>query len=206
MPKTTFLNLDKEKKDRVINSALAFFSEKPYEQVMISDIIKKAKIPRGSFYQYFEDKEDLYLYLLNLIQETKLEFLGPTLQNIANLSFLQLTRKLFEEGVKFALARPIHVKILDLLLKNKNEIYQKVLAESMQMAETIYANLIDQDKEKGLIRKDIDTHIFARMILELTSNIAIDELDINNPEASFKRMLEKNDKILQIIEYGVKEG
>ncbi len=40
------------------------FSRVPVYKASIANIIKSADIPRGSFYQYFENKEDLYFYLL----------------------------------------------------------------------------------------------------------------------------------------------
>lgn len=63
MPKSTFFNLPEEKKERIINATLEEFTENKYESVAISNISKKAKIPVGSFYQYFYDKDDLYLYI-----------------------------------------------------------------------------------------------------------------------------------------------
>ncbi|WP_232699351.1 TetR/AcrR family transcriptional regulator [Brevibacillus daliensis] len=64
MPKQTFFNLPKDKKESLINSAMKEFSRVPLFKASISNIIKEAGIPRGSFYQYFEDKEDLFLFLL----------------------------------------------------------------------------------------------------------------------------------------------
>lgn len=46
---------------------MAEFSEHGYQESSISSIIKKAKIPRGSFYQYFEDKLDLYKYVVEQV-------------------------------------------------------------------------------------------------------------------------------------------
>jgi AcrR family transcriptional regulator len=64
MPKPTFLNLVKEKQDLLINAAKKEFSRVPLHEASISNIIKDAGIPRGSFYQYFEDKEDIFFFLL----------------------------------------------------------------------------------------------------------------------------------------------
>lgn len=64
MVSTTFLNLKEEKKERVLNSALSEFSRAPINEASVTNIVKKAEISRGSFYQYFEDKEDLYEYLV----------------------------------------------------------------------------------------------------------------------------------------------
>lgn len=62
MPKQTFFNLSEEKKERLLNAAYQEFSQYSFSESSINRIIKLAQIPRGSFYQYFEDKQDLYLY------------------------------------------------------------------------------------------------------------------------------------------------
>jgi AcrR family transcriptional regulator len=75
MPKLTFYNLKDEKKQKLIEAAQTEFSSIPFYNVSIANIVKTAGIPRGSFYQYFEDKEDLYLFLLNeLATKQKEEF------------------------------------------------------------------------------------------------------------------------------------
>jgi AcrR family transcriptional regulator len=206
MPTKTFLNLDKEKKERIVKSALMEFSNRAYEHVNISDIIKKAKIPRGSFYQYFNDKEDLYFYLIEIIRNEKMSFLQDTLINIEGIRFVELVKKLYDEGVKFALKFPLYVKIMDHLLKNKNEIFDKLMSDNLIIAEKIYTDLIDKDKERGYIRKDIDSSTFAKIVVQLTTNIAVEELDIANEEESYKKMIERNNKILEIIEFGVSQG
>ena len=206
MPTKTFANLDPEKSKRIIQAALDEFADKQFGQVNISDIIKQAKIPRGSFYQYFVDKEDLYLYIIDLIKLEKMNFLASSLSNQGDLNFIALVRKLYDDGVKFAIKYPKYVNILDHLMKNKNELYDKIMAENIVYAENIYADLIEKDKQKGHIKKDIDTRTFAKIIVQLTTNIAIEELDLTNEEKSYKKMLERNDQILKIIEYGVTKG
>lgn len=65
MPKQTFLNLSKDKQELFIHAAKKEFSRVPLYEASISNIIKDAGIPRGSFYQYFDDKEDVYFFLLD---------------------------------------------------------------------------------------------------------------------------------------------
>ncbi|WP_144488986.1 TetR/AcrR family transcriptional regulator [Bacillus thuringiensis] len=65
MPKQTFFNLERKKKEVLIQAAMKEFSRVPLFEASISNIIKDAGIPRGSFYQYFEDKEDVFFFLLN---------------------------------------------------------------------------------------------------------------------------------------------
>ena len=59
MPKETFVKLTEEKKDKIIKPAKKEFARVPFEQTSIKNIVEDADIARGSFYQYFESKEDL---------------------------------------------------------------------------------------------------------------------------------------------------
>ena len=64
MPKSTFYNLKKEKREKIEEALKKEFSENIFEKASVSNIIEKAGIPRGSFYQYFEDKEDALKYII----------------------------------------------------------------------------------------------------------------------------------------------
>lgn len=64
MPKQTFFNLPEEKQEILVQSAKREFSRVPLNESSIANIVKDAGIPRGSFYQYFEDKEDAFYYIL----------------------------------------------------------------------------------------------------------------------------------------------
>ncbi|MFG6115355.1 TetR/AcrR family transcriptional regulator [Halobacillus sp. MO56] len=71
MPKLTFFNLPEAKKQVLIQSAEKEFSRVPLFKASISNIVKAAGIPRGSFYQYFEGIEDLYFYLLDELAQLR---------------------------------------------------------------------------------------------------------------------------------------
>ncbi|MBR3569954.1 MAG: helix-turn-helix transcriptional regulator, partial [Oscillibacter sp.] len=60
MCKETFLRLPEEKRARIVNAAWDEFAAVPFADASINRVIRAAGIPRGSFYQYFEDKNDLF--------------------------------------------------------------------------------------------------------------------------------------------------
>jgi len=64
MPTSTFFALPAERRDRLVREAIAEFSERTYAEASLSQIAQRARIPKGSFYQYFEDKLDLYRWLV----------------------------------------------------------------------------------------------------------------------------------------------
>ncbi|MDU5229411.1 MAG: TetR/AcrR family transcriptional regulator [Anaerococcus sp.] len=65
MPKATFYNLDEEKKQNITNVLISEFSQKPYSEVNVKTIVERLGIARGSFYQYFNNLEDSYFYILD---------------------------------------------------------------------------------------------------------------------------------------------
>ena len=69
MPTATFFRLPEEKRKRLIDASWAELTRVRFADASINRIIAAAHIPRGSFYQYFEDKEDLIRYLLEDMRE-----------------------------------------------------------------------------------------------------------------------------------------
>ncbi|MFU8786681.1 MAG: TetR/AcrR family transcriptional regulator [Candidatus Izemoplasmataceae bacterium] len=65
MPKETFTNLSNVKQEAITLAIQKAFLDKPMTKITVSDIVKYASIPRGSFYQYFEDLEDVFKYLVD---------------------------------------------------------------------------------------------------------------------------------------------
>lgn len=65
----TFLRLPEEKRSRFLEAAWGEFTRVKFADASINQIVRHAGIPRGSFYQYFADKEDLFAYLLQGVRE-----------------------------------------------------------------------------------------------------------------------------------------
>ena len=65
MPTITFDKLSEDKKKIIENAAIKEFSNYTYDDISINRIIHDIDMPRGSFYLYFENKEDLYLYIMD---------------------------------------------------------------------------------------------------------------------------------------------
>lgn len=58
-----FLNLDKEKQDRIINAAIKEFAQKGYDKASTNEIVKEAGISKGLLFHYFQNKNQLYIFL-----------------------------------------------------------------------------------------------------------------------------------------------
>lgn len=80
MPSKTFFHLPAEKRERLLLAAEEVFARVPYAEASINRMIRAAGIPRGSFYMYFRDKEELFHYLLKRYQDGLLQRLERVLE------------------------------------------------------------------------------------------------------------------------------
>ena len=109
MAKETFLNLREEKKNKIINALKKEFSRVPLKDALVSNIIIDAEIPRGSFYQYFEDINDAYYYLIEDYSKDIKKFLIDELKNC--------------NGDIILAYRHLYIYILDMIDNKKNKTY-----------------------------------------------------------------------------------
>lgn len=80
--------------------------------------------------------------------------------------------------------------------------YNKIIKDSIVIATTYYINYIKNDQEKGRIRKDISPEVFAKLVIDLTMNISIENIKNND----YDNILERVNQIINIIEHGVTNG
>ncbi len=81
MPTQTFFRLPEEKRLRLTNAAWTEFSSVRFSEASINRIVRAAQIPRGSFYQYFADKDDLFFYLLDTLYDACLALAEEALRD-----------------------------------------------------------------------------------------------------------------------------
>src|SRR5688572_20219346 len=104
MPKSTFFGLPEERRDRLVREAIAEFADRTYAEASLSQIARRARIPKGSFYQYFEDKLDLYRWLLTEeAPRRKREFVGAA---CLEGDFWARLEALIERGMAFLVEHP----------------------------------------------------------------------------------------------------
>ena len=152
MPKETFFNLKLDKREKIETALVNEFSRTTFEKASISNIIEEAQIPRGSFYQYFEDKEDAVKYIMQ--KYTKLEK-----EKMYNL-LIETKGDIFEATLK----------MYDYIIEvSENEKYFKICKNIIQELRKNNVNVFEQipsEKEQNELNKVIDT-----------SNLKIDKKD-----------------------------
>lgn len=173
MPKDTFRNLPLEKRQKIEQAAVEEFAENSYDSASINRIVEKAGIPKGSFYQYFTDKQDLLRHILDLIVEQKLATLSPVMANPFQMEFFALLREIYGAGLRFATANPQLQQIgKRLLADRKHPVFVELVRDNKVKSDEIFQLLLKQAIERGEIRPDIDLPFVAHLISELNVSVA----------------------------------
>ena len=60
-------NMDEEKKNRIINSAIEEFARYPFSKASTNNIVKNAGISKGLLFHYFGSKQELYEYVRGFV-------------------------------------------------------------------------------------------------------------------------------------------
>lgn len=58
---------EQQVRDRIIQAAVAVFSEKGYHRATISDVVRRSGLSVGAIYTHFKNKEELFLHSCDLI-------------------------------------------------------------------------------------------------------------------------------------------
>lgn len=170
MPKQTFFNLPEDKRERILDIALDEFARNDFRSASISRIVAQADIAKGSFYQYFEDKRDLYFYLLEQAAQEKLAYLRQHTPPDPNMDFFAYLQWLFEVGVTFGLTHPKYSQLGYRAVFREDLWNQPELDEFKKTdVKNYYQELIEMGIRTGSIDPQVDPQL-AGFMLETVVN------------------------------------
>lgn len=195
MPSKTFFNLKEEKKERIEKALIHEFGKGSFEQASITNIVKDANIPRGSFYQYFEDKKDAVSYLIEkfilLDYEQMKQSLIETKGNLFETALKIYDYRTNETVLNFDLG--LAKNILEELRRNNINVFEN--KEILKNKDSL-VNFIDR---KNLnISTDKDLNYCIAIITAITRAITLDVFSENISKEEGREKLKKELEIIRI--------
>ena len=201
LPKTTFFNLPEEKRNRITEAAIDEFVKYTYQNASITRIVDNSDIAKGSFYQYFEDKKDLYKYIIDISVKLKMEYLTVKAGELDRMDFFNAVRALCVAGLEFAKCNPKVSIIGDNLMKDSDiKFRDEILGEGMQKSNSFLEGLLIKGIQRGDVVPDIDVKLAAFLITSL--NMSMGEYYLKEyKEAS--DIMALIDKMLYVVKNGI---
>ena len=146
MPKETFYRLPDEKRETILADAEGEFLENSFEAASINRIIKEAAIPRGSFYQYFEDKKDIFLYIVSTHKNEAFGFVESFIKDSDGDVF-----SFMRKAIDFMISAECSEKV-----EGMKRIFSQPWVFDMIVSDTMKGKQEEANTPKGIMFKYID--------------------------------------------------
>jgi AcrR family transcriptional regulator len=213
MPTATFENLPAAKRQTIIDIAIEEFGAHPYNVASLSRIVERSGIAKGSIYQYFEDKQDFFLYLLQYATEVQLSLLGDLRPPDQPGDFFATLRWQMSASVRVGAMAPQYVRLLRRAVEGELPFQAAVEQTLGRAGESHFDRMLRTAQARGEVAADLDLELIAYLVqrvtgelgrfilrrLELTPDAAVDDialLDTPGVEAIY-------DAVISFLRHGL---
>lgn len=156
-----------ERREQLLDVAEKLIIKKGYEHTTVSDIVKKAKVAQGTFYYYFDSKDDVLNAIINRFAEEMEEFLKIIVKDPTK-SAIEKMLTLFEAGRKL---REKRKGLTDYLHEERNELlHYRIEKKNTPMVARYFSEIIKQGVDEGVFSTDYPEEA-ALAILAASSEI-----------------------------------
>ena len=166
MPKDTFHQISPEKQRRIINAAATLFSQKGFERTDVARIAQKAGVAKGSMYNYFNTKEELFLHVcrdgLNRFRQAVYGGMP------AEWDIFEQIDHIFKQGEAFARLHPEFVLLYqNVTTAGLNHLADELVPEMERYFADHFKQALARGVRLGVVRPDIDVNLAAFLINSL---------------------------------------
>ncbi len=151
-------------REALLSTCLRLFAERGFASTSIDEIARAAGVTKGAMYWHFASKDDLFQAILDRIrsrwQEVVLQPVTARQSPVERLSQLfDSYAELFRESSEICLF------LQQVLLDQHNKLFSAQVAKVLVRTARFIAGIIDEGKEAGVFKAEIDSLITAHMIL-----------------------------------------
>ena len=210
VPNRTFNNLPETKQAAIIRVVLEEFSENGYRKTSINTIVRRLGIAKGSIFQYFGDKEGLFLFILNRSLEKVKQYLRTVRDRTVDQDLFSRLEAALQAGVDFIQQHPrVYRLYLRVMFESQIPYRQEILTSIRSYSHDFLKSLIQNASERGEIRAGIDREV-AAFVLDAVLDRYLQALSIRHLDAGLGLLeLDENanrrwiERIVALLENGM---
>ncbi len=162
----TFLKLDKDRQNTIMDSIASVFAESGYYGASIPDICSKAGISVGALYKYFDNKEAIFIAVLQRMADLLIDEFYGKIQFNRN-SILESIEEILEYMTftpLFQQYRQYFILYLEIGSYSMNEFAQSITGRFESIGREFYYNMVEHFKNSGQLKKEINSNYAAYLI------------------------------------------
>lgn len=162
-PKDTFNKIAPEKKDRLLKAAAVLFAQNGLSQTDMAQLAARAQVAKGSLYNYFASKEDLYEYVCaDGIERSRAAVYGGLDQD---WDIYRQIEHIFTRGLAFTKAHPEYVALyLNMSSAGMDAFAAKLTKKVEHHTAAHLKEQLRRGIKAGSVRADLDVNLTALLI------------------------------------------
>ncbi len=141
------------KKNEIAEAATKLFAIKGYESTTLDDIANLAQFGKGTIYNYFKSKEDIYEYILEGIFLSHLDMLKVAIKETFTIG--ELIKRVTEDILQFCLSNPEKFYLLVDTRTNKFRLGNKYFCENCVKYDNAILEIYRSKIIEAIERKEI---------------------------------------------------
>lgn len=168
MPTPTFQNLPEKKRQRIADLAVAEFASRPYREASLNRIVARAGIAKGSIYQYFSGKLDLYRWVVTEeLGRRKLEVARAAVAGAPPADLFEALERQCVAGLRLFLANPRLARLGARLLEPAPDpALRRIHDEARRAGIAWMREALARAQAEGQVRADLDLDLAAHMVAQ----------------------------------------
>jgi AcrR family transcriptional regulator len=170
------------KSNLILDSALKVFSDKGYHETRLEDIAVAAGFSKASLYNYYEDKEEIFLHILIRMNEKILEILKTEIREgrhiVDNLqTMLRAILKIYGDNFSFTMSMTDLKTMAPTSMQRFQERHHELTArfkryskEMLDLSATVFA----LGRKRGEIASQIDDKILSQYVSSIVRGVMVE--------------------------------
>jgi len=159
---STFANLPDKKRSLIVSVMIREFALNGYRQASLNNIAKDCGISKGSLYQYFHSKEEMFLYVFQQFTSLVKSSLPNSDENLftGKKGFWQVVKGVLQAGVRFIDCHPEYFKLyLRVLFEHDLPKREELIASVRLFSKEYFLPLVQQARKEAIIRQDVSANM-----------------------------------------------
>lgn len=161
-----------DKYQKIIQAATKVFADRGFYNAKVADVAKAAQVADGTIYLYFKNKDDL---LISIFEESMDVFIAAVAKNMEGVQdpveklkrFICLHLELVKQNQDTA-------QVLQIELRQSSKFMKKYGGTKFREYLAIISGILNEGKEKGIFRQDLNPFIVKRAIFGAIDEMALE--------------------------------
>ena len=175
MPTVTWARVDPARRAAIVEAAEAEFGAHGFSQGSLNVIARRARVAKGSLFQYFADKRDLFAYITDIASIRVRSYMEDLIRELdPNRPFFEFLTDLLDGWVAYYAEHP-HERAMHAAVSLEVDTEARISVRSVSNRHylEVLRPLVHGARVRGDLREDCDTDVLLSLLLMIFPHLAL---------------------------------